>query len=180
MYDMATACDVILIRRLKIGMVTLRGDPAATTLQSAVRAVTGLDMPQPNRVTHDGEHAVCWMSPDECLLILPHDAVPQALDTIAAALVGEHHLAVDVSDARSVFDLEGRAAREVLSKLTPADLSPATFGPGDIRRTRLGQVAGAVWMTGESAMTVVCFRSFGAYLETLLKTSIAAGPVGFF
>lgn len=179
MSDFAMICDAILTRCTKIGMITLRGDLGDPDLQSAVNTATGLAMPDSNRVTVDGERGVCWMSPDECLLILPYDRVMDALGQIGAALEGVHHLAVDVSDARDVFALAGGDAREVLAKLTPADLSARIFGPGDIRRTRLGQVAGAFWMAGDGTITVVCFRSFGAYLEALLRASIEGGPVGF-
>jgi sarcosine oxidase subunit gamma len=173
------ACDAILIRQAKIGMITLRGDLAGSKLKSAVKSVTGLSVPKVNSVDFDGATGVCWMSPDELLLVLSYDDVPGALDTLKDALEGQHHLAVDVSDARVVFTLDGPDAREVLAKLSPADLAPGAFGPGDIRRTRLGQVAAGMWMTGEESVTIVCFRSFGDYLELLLRTSIEAGPVGF-
>ena len=54
------------------------------------------------------------------------------------------------------------------------DLSPAGFGPGEIRRTRLGQVAAAFWLTGEDAFELVCFRSVGGFVHDWLNTAAAA------
>lgn len=179
MSDMTMSCDAILTRRDTVGMITLRGNLGGTKFKSAVKAAVGVVVPKPNRVAFEGDRGACWMSPDEVLLVLPRDDVPEALATIGAALEGQHHLAVDVSDARHVFALDGPDAREVLAKLSPADLAPNAFGPGDIRRTRLGQVAAGLWMPEDDVVTIVCFRSFGDYLDALLRTSIEAGPVGF-
>lgn len=180
MSDITGACNSILTRKAKIGMITIRGNLKGTKFKSAVKTVAGVAVPKANSVAFEAARGACWMSPDELLLLLPRDEVRAALDTLSAALDGQHHLAVDVSDARDVFELRGPGSREVLGKLTPANLDPGAFGPGDIRRTRLGQVAAAFWMGEAGEVTIVCFRSFGAYLEQLLQTSIEAGPVSFY
>ncbi len=95
---------------------------------------------------------------------------------LQAALSGTHHLAENVSDARALIALSGPDARvrEVLAKLAPVDLHPAHFKPGDIRRTRLAQVAGAFWMAEAGQANVICFRSVAQYVFDLL--SAAADP----
>ncbi|MDP5334258.1 MAG: sarcosine oxidase subunit gamma, partial [Paracoccaceae bacterium] len=60
------------------------------------------------------------------------------------------------------------------AKLAPVDLHPAHVGPGDVRRTRLAQVAGAFWMPEAGQINVVCFRSVAQYVFDLLCT--AADP----
>jgi sarcosine oxidase subunit gamma len=160
-----------------MGMVTLRGDLDA--LGGAVREVAGVDVPGVNRVAMNGDRGAVWMSPDEVLLLVPYAEAGAAVAAVDAALAGVHHLAVDVSDARAVMVLEGAGAREVLGKLAPADLTPGVFGPGQVRRTRLGQVAAAFWCEAEDRWTVVCFRSVGDYAFKLLAQSAADGAVGF-
>lgn len=162
------------------GMVTLRGDLSDPGLRAAVADVAGAEIPGPGRIALAGTGGVAWMSPDEVLLMLPADAVAGALGRIGVALAGVHHLAVDVSDARAVFVLEGAGAREVLAKIAPVDLHPAAFGPGDFRRTRLAQVAGAFWCEGEGRFGVVCLRSVADYVGALLRQSAADGVVGIF
>ena len=88
------------------------------------------------------------------------------------ALAGKHHLAVDVSDARAVFRIEGPKAAEVLMKLRPVDLPP--LAPGELRRTRAAQVACAFWRD-DDGYTLVSFRSVAAYVMGLLQPF---GPAG--
>lgn len=161
-----------------VGMVTLRGELGAVA--AAVREVVGVEMPGVNHIALNGARGAVWMSPDELLLLVPYGEAGEAVAALDAALAGVHHLAVDVSDGRAVIRLEGRGVREVLGKLTPADLTPAAFGPGQVRRSRLGQVAAAFWCESEERWTVVCFRSVGDYAFKLLAQSAADGAVGFY
>jgi sarcosine oxidase subunit gamma len=88
---------------------------------------------------------------------------------------------VEVSDARAVFDVIGPHVREVLAKLAPVDLAPGVFEPGEMRRTRLAQVAAAFWMTGPDSFRVIAFQSVAQYVEDLLKTAAKPGTqVGYF
>lgn len=92
-----------------------------------------------------------------------------------------HHLSADVSDVRSLFRIEGRGAREVLAKGAPVDLAIDKFGPGDFRRTRLGQVAVAFWMTGDDAFSLVCFRSVEEFVGRWLQLAARPGSqVGYY
>lgn len=157
------------------GMVTLRGDLGSEGLRRAVRDLTGLDVPDTRGMSQGAEHAVAWMSPDELLLLMPHADAPEAVTQLQAALAGEHAMAVEVSDARAMFRLAGPGVREVVAKLAPVDMSRAAFGPGMIRRTRVAQVAAALWMPEEDCVELVCFRSVAAYVFGLLKVSAARG-----
>ena len=155
-----------------LGMISLRAKPDLPGLAAAVRAVSGTDLPSLRRIILNGDWAVGWMSPDEVLLILPYAQVAQALAGLATALVGQHHLAVDVSDARAVFRVEGAKADQVLRKLAPVDFD--RLDPDELRRTRLAQVAAAFWRD-DQGFTVVCFRSVAAYVMGLLSQAAAPG-----
>ncbi|MEX2518913.1 MAG: sarcosine oxidase subunit gamma family protein [Paracoccaceae bacterium] len=115
------------------------------------------------------------MSPDELLFVTGYELAPQAALALGEALAGRRHLAANVSDARAVFRINGPGARELIAKGAPVDLSPTAFGPGDLRRTRLGQVAAAFWIGDDDAFTLVCFRSVGVYVFDWLKASAASG-----
>ncbi len=184
---MGVAYDGIAsVRELGLqGMITLRGDLASPKIKNATTAVAGVDMPGQrgiNTVMAEGEeNAIAWMSPDELLILLPYLAVPSALAVIEKALGDAHALAVDVSDARAMFEVKGAAAREVLAKLAPVDLSPEAFQPGEIRRTRLAQVPAAFWMEDDQTFRVVAFRSVAGYVFDILKAAAAPGSkVGYF
>ena len=64
-----------------------------------------------------------------------------------------------------MFRLTGAGAGEVLSKISPA-LLPAR---GEVRRSRIGQIAAAFWRSGDAEMTVICFRSVAGYARDLLS-----------
>jgi len=158
------------------GMVSLRGDLADPALIACVTGLTGAAMPAPLTITGGPRGQLAWMSPDE-LLIFAEDA-GGAVAAIAQALAGRHHLAADVSDMRSAWALGGASAREVLAKVVPVDLHPAVFVPGTFRRTRVGQVAGAVWLGEDGTFRVIAFRSVGDYVGALLRQSANDGAVG--
>lgn len=162
-----------------LGMIGLRGDHGEPALREAVTALAGTAFPERLRIEGTAARGVAWMSPDELLLFVPRGEVGAALARLSEALAGVHHLATDVSDLRACLRIEGPGAREVLGKLSPADLHPDAFGPGAFRRSRLGQVAAAFWLEGEGAR-VLCFRSVADYALLLLRQSAADGAVGYF
>lgn len=86
-------------------------------------------------------------------------------------------MAVNVSDARATFTLEGQGAREVLAKGAPVDISPAVFGKGEIRRSRIGQIAAAFWTLDGETFEVVCFRSVGAFMFDWLSNAARDGSL---
>lgn len=155
-----------------LGMITLRAKADLPGLAAAVKAVTGCALPAQRRIEKNGDRAAGWMSPDEFLLLMPHAEVGAALAAIAAKLAGQHHLAVDVSDARAIFRIEGAKADQVLRKLCPVDFEK--LEPGELRRTRAAQVAAAFWADGEG-FTLVSFRSVAGYVMGLLTHSAQPG-----
>ncbi|MDJ0640394.1 MAG: sarcosine oxidase subunit gamma family protein [Paracoccaceae bacterium] len=159
------------------GMIALRGDLSSADLQAVVSEVAGVWFPGVREARVDGPSGLCWMAPDELLILLPPDQVATAFSTIAKALDGTHHLAVDVSDARACFMLEGEGVliREVLAKLTPADMAPNALPVGELRRTRLAQVPAAIWFSDENRAELVCFRSVAAYVFGLLTNAAQPG-----
>lgn len=167
------------------GMILLRGDLAARPVRSVCKTLAGADVPGPNRAVANagpgGEKALCWMAPDELLILLPPDRVAEALTKIGDALGAGHYLAQDMSGARARFDVEGAVVRDVLAKLTPADLRADAFGPGHFRRTRLAQIPAALWLREPDRASVFCFRSVARYAFDLLSTAAApASAVNYF
>ncbi|MBL9074022.1 sarcosine oxidase subunit gamma family protein [Tabrizicola sp.] len=150
-----------------LGMITLRAK-GLKSLDKAIKAVTGTKLPAQRRIEVNGDRACGWMSPDEYLLILPYADVSAALASLAKSLAGEHYLAVDVSDARAVFRVEGDRAAEVLAKLVPVDFD--RLEPGELRRSRTAQVAAAMWKQ-DQGFTLVCFRSVARYVFDLLANA---------
>lgn len=163
------------------GMISFKADLAGSSAGFAVTKATGAALPEAGHGARSGEAAVLWMAPDELLVLCPHDAVNRVLGKITSTMGDAHFLAADVSGARVSFSLSGEIAmvREVLARLTPADMHPESFKAGQVRRTRLSQVAGAIWMTEDGAEVFV-FRSVADYVHGLLSNAAASVPVGHF
>lgn len=159
------------------GMIALKGDLSDPALREAV-AQEALGVPDRLTIRGGIEQGAAWMAPDELLLFVPRGDATAVMARLSERLAEAHHLLADVSDLRVAIRLEG-AAREVLGKLTPADLHPDAFSERAFRRSRLGQVAAAFWLDGSGA-TVLCFRSVADDLLALLRQSASDGPVGYF
>ncbi|MGB7243539.1 MAG: sarcosine oxidase subunit gamma family protein [Sulfitobacter sp.] len=162
------------------GMITLRGDLSSAGLKKAVKAVAGVDVPAPGHANCVGDRGICWMSPDELLVLCPYTSVTAEVGKLTAALSKTHMMAVNVSDARASFRVSGDHARDVMAKLSPVDLSVSAFGPGSFRRTRMAQVPAAFWMADDGSFQIVCFRSQAQYVFDLLKVAAQIGSeVGY-
>jgi sarcosine oxidase subunit gamma len=153
-----------------IGMVSLRADIADAGVIKILRDV-GITMPKVGRMVR-GDVSALWMSPDEVLLLTDYAHAPALTETLTAALAGQHALVHTVSDARACLRVEGPAVRDVLAKLCPVDV--ANLAPGEVRRTRLAQVAAALWLEDPQTAQIICFRSVAAYAFDTL--SMAARP----
>jgi sarcosine oxidase subunit gamma len=154
-----------------VGMIALRAK-GLKSLDKAIKAAVGTKLPAQRCIEVNTDRACGWMSPDEYLLVLPYAEVATALATLAKSLAGQHYLAVDVSDARAVFRVEGTKADQVLRKLSPTDID--RLAPNELRRTRVAQVAAAFWQQ-DQGFTLVCFRSVAGYVMGLLTHSAEPG-----
>ncbi|MGV6812298.1 MAG: sarcosine oxidase subunit gamma [Brevirhabdus sp.] len=157
------------------GMISLRGDLAAAAVKKAVKAATGLQLPNTLEYVAGEANAIAWFSPDELLILTPYDEAEAMTASLSGLLAGKHHLVLNVSDARALIRVSGRALADVLAKLTPMDVSASAFGPGTCRRTRLAQIPVAMWMPAAGRVELVCFRSVSGYAFEALKTCAYPG-----
>ena len=162
---------VALSSDVSIGMITVRGDLSSYTFKNAFE----FELPEIRAIRNLKDMSVAWMSPDELLFLCPKEKKKALMSRLQCVLENQHSLVADVSDARCVFTLKGSKVREVIAKLAPVAVAPDQFGPGQIRRTRFGQVAAAFWMNSEDEVKIICFRSFGSYMYQQLCVSILQG-----
>lgn len=164
-----------------VGMITLRGDLGEKVLRKAAVAAAGVNMPEQRQCLTQGDGGMAWMSSDEVLIMCAYQDANAKLADLQAKLSKSHALAVNVSDARAVFEVRGPNAREVMAKLCPVDLTPDQFTSGMFRRTRLAQVAAAIWMPQDDVFHVICFRSVAQYVFDVLSVAAQEGSeVGVF
>jgi len=163
-----------------IGMVAIRGDLSDADFRATVAEVTGHTVPDVRKMSGDANGGLAWMSADELMAFCAYSDAYILADRLQAALGDAHHMVSVLSDARAVIRLHGATVRDVLAKGAPVDLAPGQFEPGDIRRTRLGQVAVAFWLTGQDSAELVCFRSVADFVFDWLSVAGAAdSAVGY-
>lgn len=156
-----------------VGMLLIKADLASAPLIAAVERIFGVGFPGRREAVGDRECAVAWMAPDELLALVPSERARKALAELQSALAGVHALCADVSAMRVCFEIHGEGVRDVLAKGTPTDVSPSALGPGGFRRTRMGQLAAAVWMLDGRSARIFCLRSEAAHLREWLAEAVA-------
>ena len=153
--------------------LTLRVAPSTAAATAAGYAL-GAPLPMaPNTTSAAGEVQILWMGPDEWLVIGPTEVRARLRDRLEAALAGAHVTVVDVSAHRTVIEVAGSDARELLMKGCAVDLHPRMFGPGRCAQTTLARAQVVLLArTPEPAYWVFVRASFAEYLaEWLLDAS---------
>ena len=153
--------------------LTLRVAPSTAAATAAGYAL-GAPLPMaPNTTSAAGDVRILWMGPDEWLVIGPSEVRARLRARLEAALAGEHATVVDVSAHRTVIEVAGSDARELLMKGCAVDLHPRTFGPGRCAQTSLARAQVVLLARRpEPAYWVFVRASFAEYLaEWLLDAS---------
>lgn len=162
-------------------MLSLRSRRFEHSLKDDMARVIMVDFPQPLQIAQGSDVALSWMAPDELLLLCPDHRTDQMRAALGELAGGTDVLITDVSDMRVRFSLSGQPLREVLARLTPADVSSEALPIGMFRRSRIGQVAAAFWLSADDQADVLCFRSVADYVEDVLTSAAAyAEPLGLY
>lgn len=154
-----------LQRLMDTGYVNLRGDAKSADFSVAVAKVTGLSLPtEPNTVS-SAEHDLCWLGPDEWLLLVDETNRAALLAALREELAQQYAAVNDLSGGMVTYRLSGSSARELLSKGCTLDLHPDAFAPGACAQTGLAK-AGVILrpLEDNSAIDVMVRRSFADYL----------------
>lgn len=128
--------NVRLEERRELAKVSLRGDPADKKFLSAVKKVTGSDLPlEAGSVVDRDGYIAHWVGPDEWLIHAAAGSQDTLVSNLRNALDGIHSSVVDVSDYYVVIRISGPNARDVLAKGCVLDLHPRAFPVGKVAGT---------------------------------------------
>ena len=155
-------------------LINLRGDAGVDVFRSAVAGVLGVAAPtEPNTVASSGDVSLLWLGPNEWLATAPTDK-SELVERLEAALSGQHHSVIDVSQGRVVLELEGPEARAVLAQGLSFDLRPQSFGPGRCAQTGLARVPVILQQIDPMPRFRIFVRaSFAPYVTEWLRSTIA-------
>ncbi|MBB4932717.1 sarcosine oxidase subunit gamma [Lipingzhangella halophila] len=127
-----------------LAQVELRVDPGEERCAARTAGeFLGCALPEPGRWTGNGRPYALWSGPG-WYLIVDDTATGRGLTAGLAAAVGGEYGAqcasvVDVSAHRTVLELRGPRARDVLAHGCDLDLHPRVFGPGNYTHTLLAK-----------------------------------------
>lgn len=131
---------VVMVEPPHLGKINLRGDAGDKGFLDAVAGAVGAAPPvQANTVAGAGHNTICWLGPDEWLVITPPDAQAPMEAALNQALAGMHVSVVDTTDARTTIRIHGAHARDTLSKGCPLDLHPRVFGAGQCAQSLIAK-----------------------------------------
>jgi sarcosine oxidase, subunit gamma len=154
-----------------LAQIDLRANPETS---AAAQGEPGLALPrQPNTAVVSGDRRVLWLGPDEWLVVAPPDARPGLEQDIGAQFQAPDAAVVDVSGQRTVIELAGPRARDVLMKGCSIDLHPSVFGPGRCARTALARAQVILLPVDQETYWIFVQSSFAAYLAEWLMDAMS-------
>jgi len=166
------SADVALEVRAATRQVNLRGDPADGGFRKAAEAALGQSLPVEPNTTTSGAHTVCWLGPNEWLVLAESPGAADIASSLEEAL-SQHRAAVnDVSGGQVLLRLTGTGVRSLLAKGCTLDFHPRVFTPGRCAQSGLAK-AGVLIRHGEdpNSFDIVVRRSFADYLLRWLRHS---------
>jgi sarcosine oxidase subunit gamma len=159
------------------GQIELRERPFLTQLdvrvdergRGDVEQCLGVPLPVAPNTWTLGDPSTLWLGPDEWLVVAAPDAQADLEGRLSVALTGTGGAVIDVTDQRTVLELSGSAARDVLAAGCAIDLHPRAFAPGDCVQTLVGQVGVILAQRLETpAFSIFVRRSFADHLALWL------------
>lgn len=175
----AAAQGDLAVRELPfLSQVNFRADPKdASLMQRIATSLGGLALPVvPNTVTPRGDRRALWLGPDEWLIVGPDGKRGAFQDALRVGLAGTFGSIVDVSANRTLLEVRGVKARDLLAHGVHIDLDERAFGPGHCAQTLLAKAHVIIeCREDESAFDVFIRSSFACYVADWL---LDASPDG--
>lgn len=147
-----------------VSQVNLRADPKDAGVMQRLGTALGFGLPvTPNTVAARNDRRALWLGPDEWLIVGPdgqRDALEQAL---RGGLSGAFGSIADVSANRTLLEVRGPKARELLAHGVPIDLDSRSLGPGRCAQTLLAKAQVIIERVSEGAFYLYLRSSFASY-----------------
>ena len=163
---------VVLAECRPRSIAQVNGAPESDALAEALGA-TASEV-SPNRAFHAGAVRYAWNGPGQWLVESAEQRPAELIEGIETALRPHGASATDLSHARTVVQVSGAAAADLLAKLCPIDVE--TMRDGDSDATLAGPFNVQIVKIGDEEFRLYVFRSFGlAMWEMLLDEAAEFG-----
>ena len=170
-----TSGGSLSIRELPfLTQINLRVDSGDTAVMRRLSDSLGSVLPMtPNTVTLAGDRRALWLGPDEWLVVGPENHQNAINEALHVGLDDAFGSIVDVSANRTVLEIRGAGARELLSHGVPIDLDAPAFGPGQCAQTLLAKAQVTIEHRDESGFHIYTRTSFASYVANWLLDAAA-------
>ena len=140
LFETYSSNATVQIRELEFcTKINLRGNPNDENFLETIYQQLGLSLPlEPCRCFYSEDWSILWLGPDEWLILAHPTHGPELMNSLTRAFEAQHVAITDVSFTRTIIELQGPSARDVLEKFIALDLHPASFLPGSVVGTILG------------------------------------------
>jgi sarcosine oxidase subunit gamma len=161
-----------------VTQVNLRADPEDAGLMHRLAAELGFGLPViPNTVGSHGERRALWLAPDEWLIVGPDDQRDGLHRALRGGLAEAFGSIVDVSANRTVLEIGGPKAPELLAHGVSIDLDHRSFGSDRCAQTLLAKAQVIIEHRKDSAFHVYVRTSFASYVaDWLLDAARGLAP----
>ena len=172
---LSTATDGALsIRELPfVSQVDLRADPKDADLMQRLAAAIGFALPTvPNTVTSREDRRALWLAPDEWLVVRPDGQQGAIERELRNGLNTAFGSIVDVSANRTVIEIRGGKARDLLAHCVPIDLDARVFSAGRCAQTLLVKAHVIIECRDESGLILYVRASLATYAADWLLDAL--------
>jgi len=140
-------------------------------LKDAVRSKYGIALPEKPAMARSPELSFLWSGHRSWMAMAGEGDTPD-LESRLRDDLGSLVSGSDQSDAWLLLELSGAKARDALAKLTPIDLHPRVFRPGDTAMTLFGHIAGQITQIDSvPTFELMVFRGFAEFFLNDVKTA---------
>lgn len=148
-----------------LGHINLRGRVSDNDFRRVAEQELGQPLPVEPNTFSVGEHRVCWLGPDEWLVVTPVAAAADLAQRLENALSSCHAAVNDISGGHVALLLEGPGCRDLLARGCTLDLHPRVFRAGDCAQSGLAKANVFIALLDDPpGFMVVVRRSFADYL----------------
>jgi sarcosine oxidase subunit gamma len=172
----ATRGDIFVREVPFLAQINFRADPNDADIVQRLASTLGFALPVvPNTTSSRDDRRALWLGPDEWLIVGPDGQQEILAQALRNGLNGTVGSIVDVSANRTMLEVGGPQARELLSHGVPIDLDARTFGPDRCAQTLLAKAQVVIERHDEEPFHLYIRSSFAHYAaEWLLDAGSAS------
>ena len=133
-----------------------------STIDVSKMNLDGLRLPDPLKVKYNSSTRILWMGPDNWLVISDKKNI---FDTFKNDFTDKDFAITDLSHSRTIIELEGNLAREVIKKGSPLNINE--LGEGDCSNSVFHAITITLDFISDNpqVIRVLALRSFGESLH---------------